>query len=49
LQIKICRKESKESRYRLRLIAFANPEFDEETKPLIQVMKIFGAILGKGS
>ncbi|MBL7130964.1 MAG: four helix bundle protein [Candidatus Omnitrophica bacterium] len=52
-RIKICRKESKEARYWLRLIVFSNSEFEKETKPLIQeateLMNIFGAILRKGT
>ena len=50
-RIRISRKEAKESRYWLRLILSANPEFERETKPLIQesqeLMNIFGAILKK--
>jgi len=50
-RIKICRKEAKESRYWLRLIASANADFDKDIKPLIQesteLMNIFGAILKK--
>jgi len=50
-RIKICRKESKETRYWFRLIISANPESESETRPLIQesteLMNIFGAILKK--
>lgn len=50
-RIKICRKEAKETRYWLRLIASANCEFEKEIKPLLQesteLMNIFGAILKK--
>ena len=50
-RIKICRKESKEAGYWLRLIASTNPEFEKEATPLIQeakeLMNIFGAILKK--
>jgi four helix bundle protein len=52
-RIKICRKEAKESRYWLRLIAHTNTEFEKETKTLIQesteLMNIFGAIVRKAS
>lgn len=49
---KICRKESKESRYWLRLIDVAgDEELEEERSFLIQesteLMKIFGAIIRK--
>lgn len=51
-RIKICRKESKESAYFLRLIYESNqPEFEEEGKELydeaIQLKKIFSSILEK--
>jgi four helix bundle protein len=51
-RIKICRKESKESRYWLRLIdTNDDPELDKERDALIQesteLMNIFGAILKK--
>ena len=50
-RIKICRKESKESRYWLRLILSANNNIDREKDSLIQesteLMNIFGAILRK--
>jgi four helix bundle protein len=50
MRIKICRKESKESRYWLRLIN-CNSEFEKDKASLIQeaneLMKIFGAILEK--
>ncbi|PCH69662.1 MAG: four helix bundle protein [Bacteroidetes bacterium] len=51
-RIKVCRKESKESRYFLRLVdTNANPSFNQERKVLIQeateLMKIFGAIITK--
>ena len=52
-RIKISRKEAKESRYWLRLIASANPSFDKELNELEQesteLMNIFGAILKKSS
>ncbi len=52
MRIKICRKESKESRYWLRLLDMAStPEFEDERKTLVQeaqeLMNIFGAILRK--
>ena len=50
-RIKICWKESKESRYWLRVAVSANPEFENECEVLIQesleLMKIFGSILEK--
>lgn len=53
-RIKICRKESKESRYFLRLVDLENNNLlDDERKELIQeateLMKIFGAIITKSS
>ena len=52
-RIKICRKESKEARYWIRLIVSANPEFEKEASPLSQeateLMNIFGAILRKST
>lgn len=52
-RIKICRKESKEARYWLRLIVSANSAFEKEAKSLMQeateLMSIFGAILKKSS
>jgi four helix bundle protein len=52
MKIKICRKESKESRYWLRLVdAQDDPELDRERAGLEQeateLMNIFGAILRK--
>ena len=51
--IKICRKESKESRYWLRIMLSANPEFEKEINPLTQesteLMNIFGTILKKNT
>jgi four helix bundle protein len=50
-RIKICRKEAKESRYWLRLIASANLDFEKQINELMQesheLMNIFGAILKK--
>ena len=50
MRIKICRKESKESRYWLKLVSCKN-ESEKEQKILIQesteLMKIFGSILEK--
>jgi four helix bundle protein len=50
VRIKICRKESKESRYWLELIQ-VKPEDEEERKSLIieatELMKIFGSIVEK--
>jgi four helix bundle protein len=50
-RIKICRKEAKESRYWLRLIAVPNSQFETEIAVLEQesteLMNIFGAILKK--
>ena len=50
MRIKICRKESKESRYWLKLVS-CNKESEKDRKDLIQesneLMKIFGAILEK--
>jgi len=51
MRIKICRKESKESRYWLRLIELNGEEAEEQRSSLIQeateLMKIFGSILEK--
>ncbi|MFH1943537.1 MAG: four helix bundle protein [bacterium] len=52
VRIKICRKESKESRYWLRVLAMCNTyELEKERKQLEQesheLMNIFGAILQK--
>ena len=52
MRIKICRKEAKESRYRLRLIDISGDgKHEEERKALIQeaseLMNIFGSILRK--
>ena len=51
-RIKICRKESKESRYWLNLI-LTNESIEDERKRLVQesteLMKIFGAIITKAS
>ncbi len=50
-RIKICRKESKESRYWLRLLELRDAEQEEERQALAQeateLMKIFGSILQK--
>ncbi|XUX00893.1 MAG: four helix bundle protein [Dehalogenimonas sp.] len=50
-RIKICRKETKESRYWLRLIKTSNPEFQTYFDDLVQEatesMNIFAAILKK--
>lgn len=53
-RIKICRKESKESIYFLRLVdADKNPELEDERKELIQegseLIKIFGSIITKSA
>ena len=52
MRIKICRKESKESRYWLRLVDTGNDcRLEDERKKLVQeaqeLMNIFGAILKK--
>jgi four helix bundle protein len=51
VRIKICRKESKESRYWLRLVNVHNIKDGKERDSLIQetteLMKIFGSILEK--
>ena len=51
MRIKICRKESKESRYWLRLLEINKEEFENRRKRLVgestELMKIFGAILEK--
>ena len=48
-RIRICRKEGKETVYRLNLIIEANPEFKERISPLLQetteLVKIFAKIL----
>lgn len=50
-RINICRKESKESQYWLKLLLQGNPKLDNEISPLIQesleLRKIFGSILQK--
>lgn len=50
-RIKVCRKESKESRYWLRLLELRDAEQEEERQALVQeateLMKIFGSILQK--
>jgi four helix bundle protein len=52
-RIKICRKESKESCYWLKIIKATNPDYEKEIIVLIQeadeLKKIFSAILGKSS
>ena len=52
-RVKICRKESKETRYWLRLIVSANSDCEKEARLLIQeateLMNIFGAIVRKGA
>jgi four helix bundle protein len=52
-RIKICRKESKESSYWLKIMKATNPDFEKEILILIQeadeLKKIFSAILGKSS
>ena len=49
--MRICRKESKETIYWLKLITEANPELKKRIQPLLQetteLMKIFAAILEK--
>jgi len=51
MQIKICRKEAKESRYWLKLIEVSGESSEKKRQLLIQeateLMKIFGAILEK--
>ena len=52
MRIRICRKESKESRYWLRLIdTYGEPEQEKDRKYLVneatELMNIFGAILAK--
>ena len=51
MRVKICRKESKESIYWLRLINVENPALEKNKQDLIieatEVMKIFSAILEK--
>jgi four helix bundle protein len=52
-RIKICRKESKESSYWLKIIKATNPDNEKEIIVLIQeadeLKKIFSAILGKSN
>jgi len=51
MRIKICRKESKESGYWLKLVEVNEGEIEDQRRALIQeateLMKIFGAILEK--
>lgn len=50
MRIKICRKESKESRYWLRLVHCKENDKDEHQalmQEATELMKIFGSILGK--
>jgi len=51
MRVKICRKESKESRYWLKLIEVNGEDAEKQRKSLIQeateLMKIFGSILEK--
>ncbi len=51
VRIKICRKESKESRYWLKLVYVSEKKDEDERESLIQesteLMKIFGSILEK--
>jgi len=52
MRIKICRKESKESRYWLKLVDVQNvPQQEQERKDLeqeaMELMNIFGSILRK--
>lgn len=51
MRLKICRKESKESSYWLRLVEVNGEDVERQRKSLIQeadeLMKIFGAILKK--
>lgn len=53
MRMKICRKEAKETKYWLELIAYSNPQLKEEVKPLInecvEIIKIFSAIIAKSS
>lgn len=52
-RIKICRKESKESSYWLKIIKATNPDNEKEiiilTQEADELKKIFSAILGKSS
>ncbi|MBL7069580.1 MAG: four helix bundle protein [Candidatus Omnitrophica bacterium] len=52
-RIKICRKESKEARYWLKLLLSANNKLEKESELLIkestELMNIFGAIVRKGT
>lgn len=47
MRIKICRKEAKETRYRLRLLNDFREENVNLIKEITELMKIFGAILEK--
>lgn len=51
MRIKICRKESKETRYWLRLLELGSDGLEEKRQSLVnestEIMKIFGAILEK--
>ncbi len=51
VRIKICRKESKESRYWLKLVYVREKKDEDEREALInestELMKIFGSILEK--
>jgi four helix bundle protein len=51
MRTKICRKESKESRYWLRLVESNNDNLEKEREALIQeateLMKIFGSMIEK--
>ena len=51
MRVKICRKESKETRYWLRLVEVSNSHGEKERQSLVQeaseLMKIFGAIIEK--
>jgi len=53
LRLKICRKESKESNYWLKLILHCNQNFKQIILPLIQesmeLVKIFSSIIDKNS
>lgn len=50
-RIRICRKESKESRYWLRLIISANSKFEKDADPYdqesLELTRIFGSIIEK--
>ena len=51
MRVKICRKESKESRYWLRLMEVSEEDAEERRQSLIneatELMKIFGSIVEK--